>query len=167
MDLTEISKLVGSGAGVSALITSVYNIVTIHNQQKRLLEIEVVKKNFAIESFRYTKIFEAHTEIQNFPPVHYDLNNMERLVGESSDRYGKVKAVFSRISPLLEISHSVLPKNTLSEEETLSNGLVNHLYGSGPEVMLRDLLSKRLEAEKNIVAALSLSLTFLTMTMVL
>ena len=167
MDLTEISKLVGSGAGVAALITSVYNIVTIHNQQKRLLEIEVVKKNFAIESFRYTKIFEAHTEIKNFPPVHYDLNNMERLVGESSDRYGKVKAVFSRISPLLEISHSVLPKNTLSEEETLSNGLVNHLYGSGPEVMLRDLLSKRLEAEKNIVAALSLSLTFLTMTMVL
>lgn len=162
MDWIEILKVIGSTAGVAALITSVFSMISLRAQHRRLLEIEAFKKNTAIESFRHTKIFEALAEIQNFPPINYDLRDMKRVVSETTDRYGKLKAVFTRVSPLLDASCCTEPRKLTDEEEVLSRTLVEHLYTGGAEAPLKGLLLKRQEVEASIVKALSLNLSALT-----
>lgn len=162
MDLFEIAKTIGSAAGIAALITATFNFVGLRKQHQRLLEIESFKKNAAIESFRYTKIYEALAEIQSFPSINYDFRKIEQVVKDTTERYGKLKAVFTRIAPLLEPA-SVLGMQALAEqEEVLSRKLLDHIYADGTEVPLKELLLKRQEIEAGVVEALSSSLKTLT-----
>lgn len=128
MSLFEIVKTIGSADGIAALIKATFNFVGLRKQHQRLLEIESFKKNAAIESFRYTKIYEALAEIQNFPSINYDLRKLEQVVTETTERYGKLKAVFKRIAPLLK-PVSILGTQALAEqEEVLSRKLLDHIY---------------------------------------
>ncbi len=162
MDLFEIAKTIGSAAGIAALITATFNFVGLRKQHQRLLEIESFKKNATIESFRYTKVYEALTEIQGFPSINYDLRKMEQVVTDTTERYGKLKAVFTRIAPLLEPA-SILDTQALAEqEEVLSRKLLDHIYAGGTEVPLKELLLKRQEVEAGVVEVLSSSLAALT-----
>jgi len=162
MELFEIVKTIGSAAGIAALITAIFNFVGLRKQHQRLLEIESFKKNTAIESFRYTRIYEALTEIQSFPSINYDLRNMERVVTETTERYGKLNAVFKRISPLLEPASLLNTRLLVEQEEALSRKLLEHIYAGGAEVPMKELLLKRQEIEAGVVVALSSNLTALT-----
>ncbi len=162
MDLFEIAKTIGSAAGIAALITATFNFVGLRKQHQRLLEIESFKKNAAIESFRYTKIYEALAEIQSFPSINYDLRKMEQVVTETTERYGKLKAVFTRITPLLESASMLGTQALVEQEEVLSRKLLDHIYAGGTEMPLKELLLKRQEVEVSVVKALSSSLIGLT-----
>jgi len=162
MDLFEIAKSIGSLAGIAALITATFNFVGLRRQHQRLLEIESFKKNAAIESFRYTKIYEALTEIQSFPSINYDLRKMEQVVTETTERYGKLKAVFAHIAPLLEPASVLDTQALVEQEENLARKLLDHIYADGIEMPLKEILLKRQEIEAGVVEALSSSLTALT-----
>ncbi len=156
MDLFEIAKAIGSLVVIAALITATFNFFGLRRQHEKLLEIESFKKNAAIESFRYTKIYEALAEIQNFPSIKYDLNKMKQLVTETTERYRNLKAVFTRISPLLEPSSLLGAQELAEQEEALSRKLLDHIYAGATESTFKELLLKRQEVEAGVIKALSL-----------
>lgn len=164
MDLIETLKAVGSTAGFGALLTSLFNFYTLRKQQGRMLEIEAFRKNSAVDTFRYTKLFEASAEIQALPPVTYDLSNIKKVVAQTAERHGLVQAIYKRVQPLIGASCRTDADRVADEEAALSKKLVEHLYGGGEEVPIKELLLKRQEFEQMASMAISSSLTALTIS---
>lgn len=58
MEVIELLKTLGSMAGIAPLITASFDIWTQRVQHGRILEIEELKKSYALESFRYGKLYD-------------------------------------------------------------------------------------------------------------
>lgn len=164
MDAVETLKAVGSAAGFSALLTSLFNLYTLRKQHARLLEVEIFKKKSALDTFRYTKLFEASAEIQALPPVNYDLSNMKSLVTQTTERHGRVERIYRRIQPLITVTFRERADRAAGEEQVLSKKLIAHLYAGGQDAPLKELLLKRQEFEQVVVATISAALTAMTVS---
>ena len=162
MEPIEIFKTFGSAAGVAALITAGFNFLSLRIQHRRLLEIEAFKKITGLEAFRYSKLYEALTESQSWSPINYDLRDMQRVVTETTERYGRVKALLTRVGPLMESSAMDDLNPLLQEEETLSRKILEHIYAGAEEAPLKSLLLKRQEIEQRFIGSLSSSISVLT-----
>jgi hypothetical protein len=119
MDTVELLKAIGSAAGFAALVTAGFNLWSLRAQHRRLLEVEDLKKSTALETFRYTKLYEALAEIQSWSPINYDLRDMQRVVSETTERYGKLKAVAIRVTALIDPEHMRRTSSLMEEEEML------------------------------------------------
>lgn len=163
MESIELLKTFGSAAGVAALITAGFNFWSLRVQHRRLFEAEDFKKTTGLEAFRYSKLYEALTEAQSWSPINYDLRDMHRVVTETTERYGKVKALLTRVSPLMESSAMVGLNPLLQEEEMLSRQILEHVYAGTEEAPLKPLLLKRQEIEQHFINSLSSSISDLTL----
>lgn len=163
MGLIEVLRAVGSAAGFAALVTACFNLWSLRVQHRRLLAVEDLKKSTALETFRYTKLYEAIAEMQGWPPVNYDLGDMKRVVTETTDRYGKVLALATRVGPLVDPAKMARTRDLMREEECLSKAILEHLYGQGKDVPLKPLLLKRQEVEQSLLDAMSSSVSALTL----
>jgi len=160
MDWLEIIKVVGSAAGFAALVTAIFNFVSLRAQHSRFLDIESFKQNVAIELFRYTKIYEVLTEIHDYPGI--DFQDLERVFSESGLRYQKLRSIYVRVEPLLEPASTKGTRELAEQETALYQKLLEHTYAEGPAVPKKEILLKRLQVAASMVETLSSNLAALT-----
>ena len=86
VNIPKALETLGSAAGVAALITSLFNLYSVHDQNLRLLEVEAVKQSAARETFIYTKLFDAASDIQKLPRRIYDPSRPNDIFISASDR---------------------------------------------------------------------------------
>jgi hypothetical protein len=145
-------QIILSSALIASLVSGIFNV----------LWASKIKKNYDIDTFRYTKLYELNIELHSLTPMNYDLNNMENLANQSAERHGKVKDIYNKVFPLIGIKYRNKPSSILNEEEILSKKLVDWLYGNkkaiAEEVSVKELLLKRQDFEKSVKDACTSSL---------
>jgi len=149
----EVTLLLSSGV-VAAIVSTLFGGISIFLTHK-------LKRNSDISTFRYTKLYELNNEINSLTPTNYDLSNTQTLVNQSTDKHGKITAIYNKVLPLLNPKYKINPMSILIEEDKLSNKLVENLYASKvitENDLLKNLLFKRVEFEKAIKEAISLTL---------
>lgn len=84
---------------VATAITSFVSWKSNKNTNERLLQIESVKNDNSIQTFRYTKLYELNVELNHLPDMDYtmlkkegeelihDSTKIEKVMGEAAKRY--------------------------------------------------------------------------------
>ena len=127
-----VYKIILSSAVVAALLTSVVNYLSARKTNRRLLEIENLKRESELETYRYTNIFESLKELNNLPDMDYtylkpdehgnliqDKELFGRVVSKATERYSAVKKIFERTRPI--ISENFIIEVTPAIEERRRN----------------------------------------------
>jgi hypothetical protein len=170
------AKLIASSAVLAALITSLVNYMGLRRTNSRLLEIEHMKSNSEMITFRYTKIYEALEELSKIPAIEYDfveqindqvVHNQEKLAKvtlNASYRYDTFKKVYYRVKPLLTVGNSITAQDIIDKAEILSNEMVEKLHTNQKprDGHFTELILTRQKAESAIEVAFSKEITCLT-----
>lgn len=172
------AKIIASSAVLAALITSLVNHIGLRKTNSRILEIEQIKRNSEMTTFRYTKIYEALEELSKLPAVEYDfldlingkvVNNQEKLAivtQNASNRYDAFKKIYYRVRPLMTASNAKTAQDIIERAEILSNEMVEKLHTDQKprDGHFTELMLTRQKAESEIEQVFSKEIANLTMS---
>ncbi len=170
-------QVILSSAAISALITSIVNYRMVYKTNKNLLEIEIMKQESEITTFRYTRIFNALEEISALPIIDHtylklngqtliqDEKLFQNVVEQKTTRYVSVTKIFERVRPLMD--ESFLPTAILIIEEAnhQSDLLTEAIYTNKPLPENLDVVTlsqTRENAEIEIIQSLNKQISSLT-----
>ena len=175
---SNLFKLILSSAVVAALITSIFNYVASRKTNARLLEIENIKRQAELETYRYTNIYDAIKEINSLPSIDYnylrkdesgkmvqDKELFRQVVENTTERYSKIKSIYDRVRPLLDSGLTTDVTNAISEEQRQSNLLTESVYTNSPlpeGVDVVSLMQARQKAETEIKKVMQSQVSKLT-----
>jgi len=170
MKIDLLTILLSSGV-LAAIITSIINLISIRTTNKRLLLIEELKNDNAINTFRYTKLFDLNAELNNLPDVDYTmLDNHEgklvwskdkviKVVGESTNRFSMFIKIYNKSKPLFDENIISELQNLINSERAISNELVEILYaGREGNSDISNLMAIRVELEKKLQESIVIQL---------
>ena len=155
-------KLLIASSVVAALVTSIFNFLSIRSTNKRLIDIEKSKQSGEIAAFQYSKLFEASLDLEKIPSVNYVISNMKQLVEDTTSRFHAIESIYNRIEPLLAEPASSTVSTVKADVTHLSNKMLDAKYGNGEQVSLRNLMLKRQAFEEQVKLAISRRIKVLT-----
>jgi hypothetical protein len=155
---TELAKFILASSVLAALVTSIFNFINIRSNNKRLIELEKLKKDKQLIGFRYHKLYEASIEIRDLKSVKYDLDNREELFQDSTDRFHAIESIFIVVKPILDKPFKKGPSKLLVDCNEISKYIVQSFYGGG----LEELLQARLSFEESVIDSIEKSIESLT-----
>ena len=142
---SEVYKIILSSAVIGALVTSVVNYLSARKTNKRLLEIEKLKRESELETYRYTNIFDSLKELNSLPDINYtylkpdehgnlvqDKELFGQVVSKASERYSAVKKIYDRTKPIINEDLTLEVRSVIEEAERQSNMLTESLYQNRP-----------------------------------
>ena len=175
--LSPLFQLILSSAVLAALIAAVFNYLSGRKANQRLLEIEKLKHDAELTTFRYTKVYEAIQSMTKLPAVDYsylieregklvqDREKLRSVVSVATERYGDVKKIFEQVRPLIDEAELSEAFQAIDVSEKQSNLITEALYTGQafpPGVDLVSLMQARQRAEAAISAAMTKQLRALT-----
>jgi hypothetical protein len=170
-------QLILSSAVLAALVAAVFNYLTGRKANQRLLEIEKLKHDAELTSFRYTKVYEAIQSVAKLPPVEYsylveidgnlvpDRERLKGVVSRATERFEDVRKIFDQVRPLIDEAELFEASQAIAASEKQSNLITEALYTGQafpPGVDLVSLIRARQRAEAAISTAMSSQLRALT-----
>jgi hypothetical protein len=166
---TNLLTIVLSSGVLTAIISSIINFVSIRTTNKRFLQIENIKINNAINTFRYTKLFELNSDLNNLPDIDYTMlekingkmvqseNKQNKVVSECTNRFSSVTKIYNKANPLFDENLSKPLKSLFDTEKNESNSIVQSLY-TGTHSDISKLLNIRIEVEEKLKQSITLQL---------
>ena len=173
-----VFKIILSSAVIAALVTSTFNYLSVRKTNKRLIDIESIKRQSELETYRYTNIFESLKELNNLPVISYnylksdgkggfvqDKELFGQVVSKATDRYTAVMKIYEKTKPLID--EEIMSKVILAvqEAERQSNLLTESLYQNKPlpdGVDVVTLMEARRLAENEIKSVMETQVSKLT-----
>jgi hypothetical protein len=168
MKIDLLTVLLSSGV-LAAIVTSIINLISIKATNKRLLQIEELKNDNSINSFRYTKLFELNAELNSLPEIDYTIlekkngklvqseNKKTKVVGESTNRFSMFVKIYNKAKPLFDESIISELKDLISNEKAESNEIVKALYTGGNSDISK-LMTIRTELEEKLQESIVIQL---------
>ena len=142
---SDVYKIILSSSVVAALLASVVNYLSARKTNRRLLEIENLKRESELEAYRYTNIFESLKELNNLPDMDYtylkpdehgnltqDKELFGQVVSKAAERYSAVKKIYERTKPLISENFIIEVTPAIEEAEKQNNILTDSLYRNRP-----------------------------------
>jgi hypothetical protein len=166
-----------SSAVMAALITSIFSYQASRETNRYLIDIEMMKRESELTTFRYLKIYNAIEEISSLPSVDYtyikiesgksvqDKELFKTVVQQATERYDSVIKIFKRVKPLMDELFLSPVALAIAEENRQSSVLTRALYTNQPlpeGVDTVTLLEARRKVETSITEALGLQVSSLT-----
>jgi heme exporter protein D len=167
-----------SSAVMAALLSSVVNYFSARKTNKRLLEIENLKRESELKTYRYTNIFESLKELNNLPDMDYtylkpdehgnliqDKELFGQVVSKAAERYSAVKKIYERTKPIINENFILEVIPAIEEAEKQSNILTKSLYQNRPlpeGVNVVTLMQARQYAETEIKRIMENQVSLLT-----
>lgn len=133
-----------TSAVIAAMITSLFSYQASRETNRYLIDIEKMKRESELTTFRYVKIYTAIEEISSLPDVDYtyikrdgdkfvqDKELFKNVVQQTTKRYGSVMKIFKRVKPLMDESFLTSVASAIAEEVRQSSALTQALYTNQP-----------------------------------
>lgn len=175
--ISPLFQFILSSAVLAALIAAGFNYLSGRKTNQRLLEVEKLKHDAELTSFRYTKVYEAIQSMTKLPAVDYsifieregkpaqDPEKLKGVVSVASERYEDVKNIFEQVRPLIDEAELSEASQAIDVSEKQNNLLTEALctgQAFPPDVNVVSLMQARQRAEAAISTAMSKQLRALT-----
>lgn len=164
--MNNLTIILTSGV-VASLVTSIIAFINTNNTNKRLIQIEKIKKDNSIQTFRYTKLFEINEELNNLPDIDYtflsnkngkliqDKNKLAKVIGQSTERFSKFEKIYYKSKPLIDEEFIIEPSKLIELEKTESNNIVESLYTGKSDNDISELMNIRNKLEEKLKNSIS------------
>jgi len=159
-----LTILLSSGV-IASVITSIFNLISIRNTNKRLLQVEQIKNDYSIKTFRYTKLFELNAELYNLPDIDDTfLENKDGKLVHSKEKFAKVVRerrsqnsnfvkIFFKAKPLFD-KKIISNVNDLIQKEQIENDKIYKELCIGKDSNMNLLIDIRSKLENEFKASI-------------
>jgi hypothetical protein len=174
---TGVFQIFLSSAVIAALITSLFSYQASRETNKRLISIELIKRESELTTFRYLTIYSALEDLYKLPDISYifgklkdnkftqDKELFKNVIVETTERYNTVVKIFGKVKSLMDEKFLSNVISAMEEVKYQSDLLTKAIYTNSPLPDGVDTITLT-EARKNveilIVEALSLQVSALT-----
>ena len=112
-----LTALLASGV-IASLVTSLFSLYNLKQTNKKLVDIEKLKNENTIQTFRYTKLYEINIELNALPSIDYNYLEskdgqlvqskelFKKVVSETTSHFSSLGKIFNKAQPLFNEKNS-------------------------------------------------------------
>jgi len=178
-DQTLYALLLSSGV-VAAVVTAVFSSFSARSAGQRVFELEQIKHQDSRETFRYTKLYEALTELRALPPIDYRYGSFDEsgefvesrerfkvIVEAATGRHSDVSGIYGGVQPLIVPALRAEVDDLMAREQSMSDQLARYALRGEPlpaDTDVVSLIDLRRDVEQAVVDAVRNQIERLTAT---